>query len=242
MNNWQTLAALRAILGIFESALFPGCVCLLSSWYPRHETQKRMSTLLAFASVGPALGAILGYGLSLIKIYKSQGWRSVFIVEGLITILVGIAGIFLIVDFPEKAKFLDETERKMVLLRIERDRADAVPDAFTWAKLFSYALDIKLWSYAIQTFSAALSLYSLSYFLPTILRSMGFSVAESQLLVSPPSLLALVPVLILAYFSDKTCVRTPFIAFGSVMTVSVLFSRVFPAISADFGRLARSWV
>jgi len=219
VENWQTLAALRAILGIFEAALFPGAVYLLSSWYPRHETQKRMSAFYAVSIVASGLSSILAYGLSFIKMHKNQGWRSIFIIEGIITMVLGVAGILLIVDFPDKAKFLNETQRKMVLTRIERDRADAAPDAFTWAKFFSYVLDIKLWACATQFFAATLGSYSLSYFLPTILRSMGFSVANSQILVAPPYVWALIPALTSAYFSDKTCVRTPFIAFSSVMTI-----------------------
>lgn len=175
--------------------------------------------------------------------HKNQGWRSIFIIEGLITVALGALGIFLIVDFPDKAKFLNESERNLVLTRIERDRADAAPDAFAWAKFFSYVLDIKIWACATQVriedgsfaaahpctdaillpwqfFAATLGGYSLNYFLPTILRGMGFSAAHSQLLVAPPDVWAIIPALTSAYFSDKTCFRTPFIAFSCVMTVS----------------------
>lgn len=43
LNNWQGLAALRVLLGVFEAGLFPGCVYLVSSWYARYEVQKRMA-------------------------------------------------------------------------------------------------------------------------------------------------------------------------------------------------------
>ncbi|MCQ8811744.1 MFS transporter, partial [Escherichia coli] len=81
-------AALRAILGIFEAVLFPGAVYLLSSWYPRHETQKRMSAFYAVSIVASGLSSILAYGLSFIKMHKNQGWRSIFIIEGIITIVL----------------------------------------------------------------------------------------------------------------------------------------------------------
>lgn len=187
-----------------------------------------MSSFYAVSICASGVSSILAYGLSQARIYVHSGdrsaalqsyWRSIFIVEGIITLLLAIVGYILITDFPDKAKFLNETERKLVMTRVERDRADAAPDAFTWSKFASYAIDIKLWSFAIQFFSATLGSYSLSYFLPGILASMGFGVRDSQILVAPPYVWALVPVLASAYFSDKTCVRTPFIAFSCCMTI-----------------------
>lgn len=40
-NTWNTLAGLRALLGAFEAALFPGCAFLLSCWYPRRSMASR---------------------------------------------------------------------------------------------------------------------------------------------------------------------------------------------------------
>lgn len=74
----------------------------------------------------------------------------------------------------------------------DRDRADAAPDAFTPAKLLSFVTDIKILASCIQFFSATLSTYSLGYFLPTILRSMGFSTAESQVLIAPPHVFCII--------------------------------------------------
>ena len=42
-KDWQTLAGLRVPLGAFEGFLFPGSIFLISSWYPRYDTQKRIS-------------------------------------------------------------------------------------------------------------------------------------------------------------------------------------------------------
>ncbi len=64
VKNWWTLAILRLPLGALEGILFPGCVFLISSWYPRYDTQKRVS---AFYLSGQALGGfsnIIAYGFS----------------------------------------------------------------------------------------------------------------------------------------------------------------------------------
>lgn len=41
VKSWGALAALRAVLGLFEAGFFPGCVYLISCWYTRYEVQKR---------------------------------------------------------------------------------------------------------------------------------------------------------------------------------------------------------
>ncbi|PWN45404.1 MFS general substrate transporter [Ceraceosorus guamensis] len=220
VETWQQLAACRALLGIFEAALFPGAVYLLSSWYPRAEVQRRMSIFYSLSILASGLSAILAYGLGLIRMYKNQGWRSIFIIEGIITVVLGVIGALTIVDFPgPKAKFLNEEQRAIVKTRIERDRADFVQDSMTFSKLMRFSLDLKIWATAVQFFGATLASYSLSYFLPRILAGMGFDVALSQLLVAPPYVWALVPVIGSAFISDRFQVRTPLIAFNAICTI-----------------------
>ena len=40
VKTWQQLAAMRAMLGLFEAGFFPGCIFLVQTWYTRYETQK----------------------------------------------------------------------------------------------------------------------------------------------------------------------------------------------------------
>lgn len=51
--------------------------------------------------------------------------RWIFILEGLFTVLVGIASKFLIPDWPESAKFLQEEEKQLLIARLTADVADA---------------------------------------------------------------------------------------------------------------------
>ena len=41
------------------------------------------------------------------------GWAWIFILEGLFTVLCAIASFWILEDFPENAKFLNEEERKL---------------------------------------------------------------------------------------------------------------------------------
>lgn len=59
-----------------------------------------------------------------------NGWRWIFIVEGVITIAAGVCGKYFIVDWPETAKFLNSEERNLLLRRLREDVAEAKMDRF----------------------------------------------------------------------------------------------------------------
>jgi len=66
--NWWTLAILRVPLGAFEGILFPGCIFLISSWYPRYETQKRISAFYLGGQFVSGFGNIIAYGFSYVLV------------------------------------------------------------------------------------------------------------------------------------------------------------------------------
>ena len=57
------------------------------------------------------MDGIQGYG----------GWRWIFIIEGIVTVAVALVSKVLIVDWPEKAKFLSMKEREHLLARLHED-------------------------------------------------------------------------------------------------------------------------
>jgi MFS family permease len=73
-TNWYTLAGLRVPLGFFEGFLFPGSIFLISSWYPRYETQKRISAFYLSGASFSGFSNIIAYGfVSFPKTAHSEG-------------------------------------------------------------------------------------------------------------------------------------------------------------------------
>ncbi|CAD6899752.1 unnamed protein product [Tilletia controversa] len=84
VKTWEQLTATRALLGIFEAALFPGAAFLLSCWYLRSEVQVRLTYFYLLAVVASGFASIIAYGLSLLNGREGiSGWRWIFIIEGL---------------------------------------------------------------------------------------------------------------------------------------------------------------
>lgn len=217
VHTWQQMAGLRAVLGAFESTLYPGAAFLIACWYPRREMAVRNAFFYVSSKALSGLGNILSYAIGLLHGNANlNGWQWIFLVQGLLTIVIGFFGVWLIVDFPDKAKFLSADEQQMVNERIQRDRGDAVPDAMTTKKFLNYAIDFKPWLFGIFLCSSTLGAYSMSYFLPVILQSMGFNNAESQLLTAPPAVFVAIPAMISAHVSDRYKMRAYPIAVNSV--------------------------
>ena len=250
VRTWTQMVPLRIVLGIFEAGFFPGCAYLLSCWYPRYELQKRNAVFYLIGSMSSAFSGILAYGFSHlagrgeghgylgahinpskahpnIKAHIAPGiagWRWIFILQGLLTCIIGLGAYLTIVDFPELStksfglKFLNEKEAAFVVARIEKDRHDAIPEEFHMGKYLRNALDLKIWGFAALFGLTTTCTYAIAYFLPIILQEgMGFNTAEAQCLIAPPYVLAAIVMYAFAVLGDKYRIRSPFILINGIV-------------------------
>ncbi|GMK56062.1 hypothetical protein CspeluHIS016_0211180 [Cutaneotrichosporon spelunceum] len=232
-NSWSTLAAQRAILGLFESALFPGAAYLISCWYPRKDIGVRTSIFYISAAVAGSFAKPLGYCFSLLHGKRGlSGWRWLFIFYGALTIVISFVGYAFIIDFPDKASYLDEEEKRIVALRIQRDRADAKPDPLTMKKVLKYLLLWQPWLYALMFMSTTTATYSLAYFLPTILTQMGFNNIESMMLGTPAYFWAIIPAVVCGKIADKVPnTRALMVMFNAacILIGTAMYSKIHPS-------------
>lgn len=191
VQTWRQMIALRVLLGISMSGIYPGLTYLISTWYTRKEQQLRFAFLQSGEVLVLATGSIVNYGLNHLDGHAGlAGWRWMYIVQGLITCLIGIVTYWWMIDFPENASksvlFLSEAEIELAMERIRVDRGDVVPDPFSWRKVAVNFLDPKLYGFSVLFFLLNLVSTSMSYFLPIILESgMGFSENASIVLSAP---------------------------------------------------------
>ncbi len=88
-------------------------------------------------------------------------------------------------DYPETVKFLTEPERKEVVRRLKEDRS-ALSNEFKIQFIKDAFKDWKIWVHMFITIGIYIPLYSISVFLPTIVKSLGYTNEKAQLMSVPP--------------------------------------------------------
>ncbi|ESK97355.1 high-affinity nicotinic acid transporter [Moniliophthora roreri MCA 2997] len=219
--SWEYLTFCRVLLGAFEAGFFPALVFIISTWYKRHEVQKRLAAFYLVSILTGGFSAIFAYALSLLEGKAGlSGWSWIFVIEGGITILFGITAYFYLPGFPDTNKFLSRTETEFILRRIEDDRGDALADPVTLNKVLGHLMDWKVWVFGTMFLCATIPAYAIGLFVTIILSGMGWDVKHSLLLSAPPYVFAAISVFIFAWLSDKHRHRAGFLATQTVITIT----------------------
>ncbi|KFY15912.1 hypothetical protein V492_01690 [Pseudogymnoascus sp. VKM F-4246] len=231
VQNYHGLLAVRIFLGVAEAGLYPGVAYYLTMWYCASEMQMRQSLFYSGASIAGAFSGLLAYGINNMNgIGGYEGWRWIFIIEGLLTVFVAIITYFVMYDFPDTASFLTAEERAWATNRLKYQgssrsgRQVAETDEFDW-KFFRQAMcDWQLWVCLFMYWGIVCPLYGISFFLPTIINQLGYTAQVAQLLTIPIYITAAILTIIVAYYSDKAAKagkdRSPYIFIPMVVILA----------------------
>jgi MFS family permease len=130
--------ALRVLLGLFESSAWPGMMTLLMYWYTPTELAKRMGFYHSCQAVGSMMSGAMQAAITdtMDGRHGIAGWRWLFIINGIITVVWGIAGVFMMPDVPNKpnplAFWFRKGDAELAMLRLAR-HGRAESKKMTWA-------------------------------------------------------------------------------------------------------------
>lgn len=233
VHNYTGLLTARIFLGVTEAGLFPGVAYYLTNWYTREEMQLRQAMFFSAASVAGAFSGLLAFAIGKMGgVGGLHGWQWIFILEGTATVLVAVVAFFCLHDFPETATFLTEEEREFVVYRLKYQGQSRSPggralvaqaDEFKWKYVTQAFLDWQIWVNIFVYWGVVCPLYGISLFLPSIIRTLGYTSSTAQLMTIPIYITAAILAVVVAYFSDKGGRRSPFII-GPLLIMVVGFS------------------
>ncbi|KAF9869580.1 major facilitator superfamily transporter [Colletotrichum karsti] len=206
VTNLSGLYAIRFFLGIVEAAFLPGALFLISSWYKRDEMGFRGAILFSGSQLGSAFSGLIGAGIqhSLDGVKGLESWRWLFIIEGCITVFVGVFAIWLLPDWPSTTSWLTPKERAVAEWRLVKDAGQVDEDDEPWSYGFKLALmDWRVYVFTflficIQVCSAV------GNFFPDIVDTLGYGRVTTLLLTAPPYLVSLCVSIANNYSSDRT--------------------------------------
>jgi len=234
-QNWTQLAGMRFLLGVAEAGFAPGCAFFLSSWYRKYELATRFALL--YTSV-PIAGAVSGLLAGLITDYMDgvsglEGWRWLFILEGVASVVAAMVIFFLMPDYPSTSKrFLTEEESILACNRLAADGIAMAQGAGRepiphWTAFKMTVSDWRVWAQCLL-FVLVTGSQTMQYFIPTLVKSFGWTGHVGQYHTIPPYMAALVYVVACCWLADRFKTKWPFVcglsAIGCILFIAVTTS------------------
>src|SRR5665647_363467 len=191
--NAGTMYGLRFLLGIAEAGFFPGIILYLTFWFPKRERAKAIALFMVAIPLSSALGSPLSAWLISVghqALFGLDGWRFMFLVEGIPAVIFGFVCWFYLTDRPRDAKWLNDDERAW--LKTEMDTEDAQTAKRYHYPLKKALLKPRIWALAFVYFGIIYGLYAVGFFLPTIIAGFkdtyhtDFSILQQGLIVAIP--------------------------------------------------------
>ncbi|KAH7232688.1 hypothetical protein FSOLCH5_008589 [Fusarium solani] len=227
IENFGQLLAVRTLLGLFESGFFPGAILIISKWFLPNETQTRVAILYTSAATGGAFSGLFAYAIAKLDGAGGiEGWRWIFIIEGIFTVLGAFATWFLLVDSPELSSWLTDEEKRYLVLRQATRRvtnSSEYREKTDKGALWAVVKDWKVYLLTICSWSNAAPNYGLKFSMPSITQGMGFTSSNAQLMTIPPYFCGAISSYLLARCADKFKWRMPFLI-GPQTCVLIAFS------------------
>ncbi|PBK99763.1 MFS general substrate transporter [Armillaria gallica] len=205
VHNYGSLLGVRWLLGTFEAGLFPGINYYLSCWYKRSEFGVRAAVFFSAATVSGAFGGLLAAAISNMEgVGGMPAWAWIFILEGLVTVVAGVASFWIIQDFPDTAKFLSEKERTVVVRRLQGDdQFSANGEEFQVKYIKQSFLDWKTRIGVLIFAGASMPMHTFSLFLPSIIHQASYEATQANLLAVPVYALACIVTCIVGFSADR---------------------------------------
>ncbi len=217
----------RFLLGIAEAGFFPGIILYLTQWYPASRRARIVAlfmTAVAISGVigGPASGWILD---RMAGVNGWAGWQWLFLLEGIPSLLMGVAVFFYLDDSIVSAPWLPEAERAVLVRNLAQETGGV-----EHGSVYETIRNAHVLLLSAVYFCIVMGLYGIGFWLPQLIRTMG--VADAQrigLLSAIPYGVAAIAMVVIGRSSDRRRERRWHLVSGTIagavgLAVAGLFS------------------
>ncbi|MFE3196075.1 MFS transporter [Nocardia sp. NPDC059240] len=241
--NGTTLIVLRFLLGVAEAGFFPGILLYLTYWFPQRHRARIVALFMTAVPISTALGATLS---SLLLqwgdgVFGLSGWRFMFLVEGIPSLVLAVVTWFYLTDSPEKATWLEPAERQWLAAELAaEDEQRSAEEHWTLRKALTHPRILGL---ALVYGGIVYGLYALGFFLPTIINGFQqqygthYSVIQRGLINAVPYVIGAVVMVWWSRHGDRTGERVwhvalPALVGGLAIPVTLYLGNPFSAMVA----------
>lgn len=192
VKNFAGLLVVRLLLGVFEAGFYPGAVYLCTFWYMPKDLATRIAYFYCTSALSGAFSGLLAAGIAQMDgIGGYEGWRWIFILEGIVTVLLGVSCFFFLIDSPTlSGRWLEPEEIRFLELQTFIKQGGRFSDesnekAFNWHDLKMVVTNWRLYLQAYILMCISACSYGTKFTLPSIVKGMGFSNTNAQLMTTP---------------------------------------------------------
>jgi ACS family tartrate transporter-like MFS transporter len=198
VHDQASFYALRFLLGAAEAGFFPGMIYYLTLWFPALRRAHMVAAFMAAVPLAGIIGSPLSAAiLGMDGVLGLAGWKWLFLIEGAPAVLLGFAVLAWLPDGPADAAWLSADERAAIAASLAREPAAEHRD------LWPAVREPRVWLLVLPYFGVVLTLYGLSFWMPQIVKAMGYTNLQTGFLVALPYVLAAAAMILWGRRSDR---------------------------------------
>jgi sugar phosphate permease len=212
VKNVQSAIALRVLIGATEG-LTQAAPFYMSIWYRGHELGARGAIVFSVSSLAGAFNGLIAYGVTLGYSDKPpfRPWQWLFLIEGCFSIGIGLIAFALLPPVPERVKFGLSPKEKDIAIQRSIEAYNTLDAKINVKKILPVFKKPVIWglmgTYACLNFTMG----SLSSFMPSMIKGMGYTSVDAQLMSVPVYTIGFVSTLFFGILSDRLKIRGYFI-------------------------------
>lgn len=192
--------AARFALGVAEAGFFPGVAYYFAAWFPTQYRTRMLAWFLVAIPLSSVVGGpISGLLLEMNGVLGLEGWKWLFIVEGLPAVVLGFVVLRVLADRPETAPWLNAKERQILSDMLAAEHRERPKSS-----LLTALGDVRVVMLAVIQFGFTLGSYGIGIFLPQIIKGFGLTNLASSFLSAVPYVFASAGMLWWSWHVDRT--------------------------------------
>ncbi|KAL2259279.1 hypothetical protein VTK26DRAFT_7105 [Humicola hyalothermophila] len=235
LSSRASFLVCRCLLGVLQGGFIPDVILYLSYFYKHHELTIRLGFFWTAMSTADILSALFAYGILHMRgVQGHSGWRWLFLLEGLLTLVVGLLAFLLMPAGPcetaswfrGKNGWFTEREEKIMVNRVLREdpsksdmhNREPITPKLLWKSLKDY----DLWPLYILGLTFQIPMVPPAQYLTISLRGLGFDTFQSNLLTIPYTVMHMITMLAATYVAESIGELTFVAASGQIWALPFL--------------------
>ncbi|MEB3752765.1 MFS transporter [Acinetobacter sp. MD2(2019)] len=232
INSGTQFIVLRFLLGIAEAGFFPGVIFYLTLWFPTQYRARVFAGFYLGLPIAQIIGAPISVGLMQWgNTLGLDGWRLMYILEGIPSIILGIVCLKYLTNTPQEAHWLSQEQKTWLIDTLEKEEKEKSTSNAQLSKgemikqVFRNPL---VWIMALAYFGITSGSNAMFFFLPSVLESfrntfgLQISLIQNGLLTAIPYAFAAVGMIMWSRRSDKKQERYHHGACAAIMAASAI--------------------